>query len=308
MASTTAEAKLLKLKVVDLKAILTKAGLSHSGVKHELVARIIAHKDALKAAGMEDSLPAPPAAAVIAPVQAALPEPDLENDDLSQYDVPPVSTVPAHPEQIPVKEKPAAPPPTPTVTIPSNQPKSAAQAQPPLAATTAPSGSAPAASAAAILEADAEKKRARAARFGLPVNDTKTSPPTAATTSSSTSKNLDTPAASNPAITKALADDEEKMKKRAARFGIPFVANAKPTLVPTPTPATPAATTGSATTSTSAVMNGKKEKGPAKAAPKPANKTPTVVTTDPAEEERKRKRAERFGTTAPAEKKAKTAA
>jgi len=97
-----------------------------------------------------------------------------------------------------------------------------------------------------------------------------TKPPT---TVQSSAQPMPLDSAPKSSVGRRLADDEEKMKKRAERFGIPFVATAKPS------------TSGTA--------------------PKAGGDSPVMDSLETLEEEKKRKRAERFAGAGTAEKKAK---
>ncbi|KAG9033484.1 hypothetical protein FRB95_014763 [Tulasnella sp. JGI-2019a] len=124
------------------------------------------------------------------------PGPPPETGGLAQCNVPatPAVNVPAHPEQVPIQEKPAAPPLTPTTTttttaMPIDLPKEVVTQPQPIRTpntTTEPGSAAVAVPIAATLEAEAEKKRfleaeaekrrARAARWAIPLNETMITP------------------------------------------------------------------------------------------------------------------------------------
>ncbi|KAG8997220.1 hypothetical protein FRB90_012561 [Tulasnella sp. 427] len=229
--------KLNKLKIADLKPILAKVGLPVSGKKNELVDRILASKEALAAAGLSED--AAPAAG------------DDMNADLP--DLPPSEEADA-PSIVPTAASATVPP----------------AVEPPATATTTTASATT--TEAPKLDDEAERRRKRAERFGIPlVEEKKAQAPAKSTPKATASKAGGAKAAptnANPAAT----EDPEKMRKRAERFGVPLAA--------------PGASNGRA----------KNTKEAAPAAP-----------VDPAEDERKRKRAERFGIAAgsPAEKKAK---
>jgi len=108
-----------------------------------------------------------------------------------------------------------------TVSSPPSGPTAVAKPPPaaienkhePVSTTVPPISSAPANKLTPTTDPEVEerKRQTRAARFGLTV----TSPQVTQTSES----------ACGSAATKGLPDDEDKMKKRAERFGIPFVAN-----------------------------------------------------------------------------------
>ncbi|KAG9004203.1 hypothetical protein FRB90_011044 [Tulasnella sp. 427] len=232
---SNAAEKLNKLKIADLKPILAKVGLPVSGKKNELVDRILASKEGLAAAGLSDD---------VAPAAG-----DDMNADLP--DLPPSEEADA-PNIVPIAASAAAP----------------LAVEPPAAATTTSATT----TEVPKLDDEAERRRKRAERFGIPlVEEKKAQAPAKSTPKATASKAggaKPAPTNANPAAT----EDPEKMRKRAERFGVPLAA--------------PGTSNGRA----------KNTKETAPAAP-----------VDPAEEERKRKRAERFGIAAgaPAEKKAK---
>ncbi|KAG9046252.1 hypothetical protein FS837_004778 [Tulasnella sp. UAMH 9824] len=237
---SSAADKLNKLKVADLKPILQKVGLPVSGKKNELVDRILASKEALAAAGLGDE----PAPAAQEDMNADLPDLPAEEPIVSNT-VPTPAHVPA-----PVAAVPAA--------------------EPPAAATTTTAPEAP------KLDDEAERRRKRAERFGIPFVDEKkkAAPPAKPASGAGASKASGAKPAAAPAA--PASPEEDRLRKRAERFGLPV------------------ATAGAAS-------NGRTKGAAKETAPAPA----AVV--DPAEEEKKRKRAERFGKVsgAPVEKKAK---
>ncbi|KAJ7622813.1 hypothetical protein DFH06DRAFT_1340697 [Mycena polygramma] len=210
------EGKLKTLKVADLKDILAKAAQPPppKATKPDLIARILASKEATDVYnakyGPKDDLLAPP-----------------EDLDWDVDQVNPTETAPEPPKAQPAKPA-AKPAPTPTA--------APTPAEPEPASAPAPAVDAP--PAAAETDIEAEKRRKRAERFGMPVVEPR--PPTA--------KKAAVPAA---AATKKLPDAPEKLNARAARFG---------------------------------------------SLKRPA---PPVEEVDAEEQERRRKRAERFGTGAP---------
>ncbi|KAJ6593756.1 hypothetical protein B0H19DRAFT_1205205 [Mycena capillaripes] len=168
------EAKLKTLKVADLKDILAKAQQPPppKATKPDLIARILASKEATDVYNAKfapkDDLLAPPE--------------DLDWD----VDQKPQTAAPA-----------AKPPPAPGAANPAPVSTPAA---------TAPATDAP--SAATTEDIELEKRRQRAARFGVPLVEPR--PPTA--------KKTAVPAAP-AAATKKQPDVPEKLDARAARFG-----------------------------------------------------------------------------------------
>ncbi|KAI0081865.1 hypothetical protein K474DRAFT_1655729 [Panus rudis PR-1116 ss-1] len=188
------EAQLKALKVVELKDILTSANVALHGKanKADLVAKILASPDALQvyharhtpqAQSKDTPQPAPPAE-----------EKQAQNDDVDSQTT--VATAPeAKPDSKSTQQ--SAPP------VPAS---STSQTE---SATPQPAADAP----KSAEEIEAEKRKARAARFGIPLVEpskpqTKTASPKSA-----------------PPL-----EDPEKLKARAARFGIkdaPPTANGK---------------------------------------------------------------------------------
>lgn len=155
-----------------------------------------------------------------------------------------------------------------TNAVPTPAPTAAPQAiDPPPTTTTATTSDSP------KLNDEAELRRKRAERFGIPFVDEQKKPAAPAKPASNAAASKTKPVAADPIP--ASAEEVERLRKRAERFGLPL--------------ATPGATS-----------NGRTKSAAKETAP------PAVL--DPAEEEKKRKRAEKFGkvTGAPVEKRAKS--
>ncbi|KAJ4498321.1 hypothetical protein C8R41DRAFT_938645 [Lentinula lateritia] len=190
------EAKLKSLKVVDLKQILTRASAVPAGKanKADLIAKIIATPAAVDAFNaLHPSKPAPPSHDdLLAPPE------DL---DWTVDEVPPSKLVEAASE--PTTETPAS-----LAAEPATAPISAQDTAPePQVSHTAESASHPA-------DAELEKRKQRAARFGIPLVETKTR------------QRLATAIKTNVTTTQP-SDDAEKIKARAERFGLKIAANGK---------------------------------------------------------------------------------
>ncbi|KZS98555.1 hypothetical protein SISNIDRAFT_481279 [Sistotremastrum niveocremeum HHB9708] len=225
------EAKLKTLKVVDLKQILTKANVTVGAKanKADLVAKILASPEALRVANGDGDEHTGSAAPAVAD--------RLQDDDLL-----------APPEDIdwdisdPTPSAPVVPPPTAASTT-SAKPVSAAAppVQPPQPSETpaAPSqdeaekpavepsnGAATVEAAAAKADEEAEKRKARAARFGIPVVEPKApKPPRQPKAAAKEQSKADAPKPKAPtqpkaAVIKTTVDDTEKVQKRAERFGL----------------------------------------------------------------------------------------
>ncbi|KAG8942972.1 hypothetical protein FRC00_011469, partial [Tulasnella sp. 408] len=182
---SSAADKLNKLKVADLKPILQKVGLPVSGKKNELVDRILASKEALAAAGLGDE----PAPAPQEDMNADLPDLPTEEPTVS-------NTIPT-PAPAPVAAAPAAEPPA-------------------AAATTTDAPDAP------KLDDEAERRRKRAERFGIPFVDEKkkAAPPAKPASGAGASKASGAKPAAAPAAP-ASPEEQDRLRKRAERFGLP---------------------------------------------------------------------------------------
>ncbi|KAF9047272.1 hypothetical protein BJ165DRAFT_1464864 [Panaeolus papilionaceus] len=211
--------KLKALKVADLRQILTKANLSApaKSTKADLISRIQASQEALDAY----SVLYPPADDLLAPPE----EIDWNSVDQAASETQQSSTTveSAEPTPNPVVEPP--------ITTPSR---------------TTPLAETPAATAGGPLDPEIEKRRQRAARFGIPFVESRNPPVKKA-----------------PVTAAKPTADPSALEARKARFGLPTTTEPKPTQPSTTNP----------------------KKRPA----------PEAKPVDPEEEERKRKRAERFG-------------
>ncbi|KAJ6475214.1 hypothetical protein C8R47DRAFT_1220690 [Mycena vitilis] len=200
------EGKLKTLKVADLKDILAKAAQPPppKATKPDLIARIIASREATDVYnakyGPKDDLLAPP-----------------EDLDWDVDQVNPTETAPEPPAQ---PAKPAATPtpaaaPTPAEPEPAPAPAPAVDAPP----------------AAVETDIEAEKRRKRAERFGMPVV-APTAKKTAVPAAAATKKQPDAPEKLNaraarfgslkrpaPAVEEVDAEEQERRRKRAERFG-----------------------------------------------------------------------------------------
>ncbi|KAJ3749110.1 hypothetical protein DFH05DRAFT_1475518 [Lentinula detonsa] len=233
------EAKLKSLKVVDLKQILTKANVAPAGKanKADLIAKIIASPAAVDAfnAIYPSAEPAPAANDdLLAPPEdldwTVEEVPPSKSDDIAPD---PTTKTPAEPAKASASE------PTPT-------------SEPSKASTTTES-------TLNTVDADLEKRKQRAARFGIPLVEPKTK--NKSKQLSVTAKKTDTPA-TQPSV------DAAKLQGRAQRFGLKTGATAK-------------------------ALSGKDNQ----TSPDSKRKRSAVpaADVDPEEAERRRKRAERFG-------------
>ncbi|KAI0058065.1 hypothetical protein BV25DRAFT_1919599 [Artomyces pyxidatus] len=235
-----------KLHVADLKDVLARAHVAAPAraTKADLVAKILASPDALAAYSHKYSPP-------------------------PQVDVPAPPVVSSTPNEPQVAQAPTPAPvtvsaPAPAPAAPSSPPKpTVAQSAPTAADTPAPT---------APVDDEAQKRAARAARFGIPLVEQKpkvslaTAPPLG-TKAPKAPKPKPAAAASPAAKAKPVAttpDDPERLKARAQRFNTQ----------PKPAAATPA------------------EKG---TSPNRKRPVPAAEEVDAAELERRRKRQERFG-------------
>ncbi|KAG2172046.1 hypothetical protein INT43_001523 [Umbelopsis isabellina] len=267
--------KYSKLKVKELQELLQKHSLPHSGKKDELIERLVKHDekkmddlaleeelgnlDEFDEAKLEELAQDPEFKAM--QQQAA----DSEKQTTAATAAEPAAVAPATSDE---KTQPAEP-------VEQVKPGSNFKFTPVSFDKTADSetSSAPA-------KSEAERRLERAKRFGVPVQDTVKKELRAQKFGDSTSPSAKAPASAAPVAAAAAAPsptrpkaspvDDETLRKRAERFGLPTKTASQA--------AKPA--------------NGKKESPKAQLSPE--------------EEEKKRKRAERFGKPAePVEKKAK---
>ncbi|OCH93129.1 hypothetical protein OBBRIDRAFT_832904 [Obba rivulosa] len=241
------DSKLHALKVVDLKDLLQKAAvpIPSKANKQDLINKVLESPAALDLynAGFAKD-PSPPKK----PASSAKPEP---------------TEAPAEDAKVTNGNDTPAPSPPRPVSSPS-RPVSAAK---PATSTSEPSADAPQPSAPASSAEDAEleKRKARAARFGIPLVEVP--PPKAAPAKKEKAS------AKNASLATAPPEDTQKLSARAARFGIEVKAREAKAVPPAKVPA--AATNGNG--------NGKKRSAPA------------TETVDAEELQRRQKRAERFG-------------
>ncbi|KAG0025377.1 hypothetical protein BGZ81_007214 [Podila clonocystis] len=274
-----------KLKVQELKDQLQLAGLSTAGKKEDLVARLLEHQK------VEEEVAA--AAADAGPLTGS--GEGFEWDD-SKYDVddlaPPVDSAAPETKPAPATSTPnttAAKPTAPaTSTATASTTATAAATSTPSSTTTTTSApvefqGAPAGKDAETLKAEYEKRKNRAARFGIPLKE------------------------------------QDKALERAARFGVPVTAKATASLAKATGSALPAASTalpnkpGSIKAQIPAdVLSKRAERFGTQATTNSTTTTTTTTTSsstpkatagtkhslyklDEAEEEKKRKRAAKFG-------------
>ncbi|KAJ3823919.1 hypothetical protein F5878DRAFT_725244 [Lentinula raphanica] len=243
------EAKLKSLKVVDLKQILTKANVSLGGKanKADLVAKIISTPAAVNA--YNDLYPsAEPATAAHDDLLAPPEDLDWTVDEVPSSKVDELSPEPATKASAPSTAEPAKTSASDPAPAPSSEPvKNGSTTQ----STDATS---------ATVDVELEKRRQRAARFGIPLVEPK---------SKAKPKQSSTTASKKTEKTESQSNEDALLQARAKRFGINKQANGK-------------ASSGK----DNQTSPGTKRKRAA-AAP--------VADVDPEEAERRRKRAERFG-------------
>lgn len=199
------EAKLKSLKVADLREICTRANVPTTtrSTKADLVTKILASQAAIDAYTAKyqpnGNPPPPPKPAVPSTNDDLLASPEDVDWSLEESS----KSIPA-PVASPIRNKPNSPvkaPPTPAA-APASPPKPA-----PVASETS-QAAAPAAAAATAVDDELEKRKARAARFGIQLVEPSKPKPAKA------------PSAQTPKSAGPAADaDPEKRKARAQRFG-----------------------------------------------------------------------------------------
>ncbi|CDO76712.1 hypothetical protein BN946_scf184796.g6 [Trametes cinnabarina] len=250
------ESKLKSLKVVDLKDILNKASVAipSKANKQDLIAKILATPAAVDIYNQQHGAPpSEPAQSASKPASKAqntfeAPQP-AETASATTASEPSQATKSASAVK-PTSTKPASQAPPTASDTSSSQPK---EQQP------ASSSSDAAPSAKSPEDEEIERRKARAARFGIPLVEPKPTP--------APKSGKGAAAANGKAAKSAVAvldQDPEKLAARAARFGIP-------------------ASSVTETAKGNGTTNGRKRAAPP---------------TDPVDEEelaRRKKRAERFG-------------
>ncbi|KAI6144028.1 hypothetical protein BKA82DRAFT_4179611 [Pisolithus tinctorius] len=211
------EAKLKALKVADLKEILVKASAPAPGRvnKQDLISRILANPAAVKV--YEELYPAPKPTSNTTFTPTSPPKnapPPSNNDDLlappedldwsamDTGDVPPVTASPA---KNPVA--PQQPPPTKPTQEDCATPSKAPSAPASSTKTSPLPANGTKADKAVVVDEELEKRKARAARFGIPLVEPKQPFQRQARKVSEAKQ-------AGP-----LLDDADKLKKRAERFG-----------------------------------------------------------------------------------------
>ncbi|KAL1942637.1 hypothetical protein VTO73DRAFT_4877 [Trametes versicolor] len=244
------ESKLKSLKVVDLKDLLNKAGtpIPSKANKQDLINKILATPAAVDVYNQQHG--GAPAQTTSKPASKAQEKPQAQPQPAETTSTP---TSPPKPSK-PASAAPAASAKPASQAAPSEE-RARASEEPTLSSTS----TADTAEIIAVQDEEAERRKARAARFGIPIVESPKPQPAPA-------QKKEKAAANGKAAKIAVAtspEDLEKLSARAARFGIQApVADA---------------------TKTNGTANGRK-----RAAPAP----------DPVDDEellRRKKRAERFG-------------
>ncbi|KAF9969608.1 hypothetical protein BGZ73_007982 [Actinomortierella ambigua] len=273
-----------KLKVNELKEQLQLAGLPTTGKKEDLVARLLEHQSK----DVDD------VSAVVAPPTGSGDQFDWENEEVA---LPPSETTTNDadakaPAATAAPTSTAATAPATSAAAPAgaaSTPAEATASSPATAATTTTTTAAPAAASSTAsaktaqqeaLMAEYEKRKNRAARFGIPLTEqdkaleraARFGAPVTTSTTTTTSPSPAKPAAATTGPARGGKVDpikniqlsQDVLNKRAERFGIQ-----------------PKASTTTTTTSTTTATSG-------------GNKS-SLYKLDEAEEEKKRKRAAKFG-------------
>ncbi|PIL34200.1 hypothetical protein GSI_03911 [Ganoderma sinense ZZ0214-1] len=183
------EAKLKALKVVDLKDILAKANVTVTGKanKQDLVAKILGAPQAIDVYHKIHGS---------APANAAENASAASSSTAEKSEAPPKASAPASPSK--------------TVAPVSSKPVS--QAAPQAPAAPGPTSTTETSTTATVTkeDAEAERRKARAARFNVPLVEPK---------AASAQKKNGKAAANGKAEKGGVSEDSEKLAARAARFG-----------------------------------------------------------------------------------------
>ncbi|KAJ1304312.1 hypothetical protein OPQ81_005472 [Rhizoctonia solani] len=286
------EAKLKALKVVELKEILTKSStpIPAKANKADLIAKILATPEALRIAG-GDSAPVDPAPAAPAPAPAEAPAKPVDDDLLAvpdEFDWDGTGTKPdggASAEAKPAEESAPAPATTgsaPAVTESAPEPAQGEESKPAEDESKSAEGD-----AAKPVDEELERRKARAARFGIPLveNPVSTGGAGRGRRGKKAGEAKDKPV-SKPEEKKEVAKKPEEKKEKKEDKPKPMKISAKE----------------AAPNDDDAKLAARAARFGISTAPKPA----AGGSSDPAEEEKRKKREARFG--APASKKAKTEA
>ncbi|EJF65118.1 hypothetical protein DICSQDRAFT_159363 [Dichomitus squalens LYAD-421 SS1] len=179
------------LKVVDLKDILAKANVAVTGKanKPDLIAKILGSPEAIE---VYNNNYGP------APAQSARDASATTTNAPEKSEAPPKAAAPVSSSK------------TAQVAAPAPSSKAVSQAAPKASEATPATSPSPSATATTSEDPEAERRKARAARFGIPVVEAKPAP---------VQKNgRDT--ANGKVAKSAIVDDPEKLAARAARFGV----------------------------------------------------------------------------------------